>query len=87
MPLGPAHISVTSSTAFFFMPTKVSKFLLLCVDTRHLYFVFFFFYISLLVPWRRKWQPTLLFLPGKSHGWGSLVGYSSWGHKELDMTE
>ena len=47
MPLGPAHISVTSSTAFFFMPTKVSKFLLLCVDTRHLYFVFFFFlYLS-----------------------------------------
>ena len=26
-------------------------------------------------------------LPGKSHGWRSLVGYSSWGHKELDMTE
>ena len=46
MPLGPAHISVTSSTAFFFMPTKVSKFLLLCVDTRHLYFVFFFLYFS-----------------------------------------
>ena len=37
--------------------------------------------------WRRKWQPTPVFLPGKSHGWRSLVGYGPWGHKELDMTE
>ena len=28
------------------------------------------------IPWRRKWQPTLVSLPGKSHGWRSLVGYS-----------
>ena len=32
------------------------------------------------IPWRRKWQPTLVFLPGKSHGQRSLVGYSPWGH-------
>ncbi|KAB0377494.1 hypothetical protein FD755_011938, partial [Muntiacus reevesi] len=38
-------------------------------------------------PWRRKWQPTPLFLPGKSHGKRSLAGYSPWGHKELDTTE
>ena len=38
-------------------------------------------------PWRRKWQPTPVFLPGKSHGWRSLVGYSSWGRKESDTTE
>ena len=37
--------------------------------------------------WRRKWQPTPVFLPGKSHGWRNLVGYSPWGRKELDMTE
>ena len=37
--------------------------------------------------WRRKWQPTPVFLPGKSHGLRSLVGYSPWGRKELDMTE
>ena len=36
------------------------------------------------VSWRRKWQPTPVFLPGKSHGWRSLVGYSPWGRKELD---
>ena len=33
------------------------------------------------IPWRRKWQPTPAFLPGKSHGQRSLVGYSAWGHK------
>ena len=31
---------------------------------------------------RRSWQPTPVFLPGKSHGWRSLAGYSPWGHKE-----
>ena len=39
------------------------------------------------IPWRRKWQPTPVFLPGKSHGQRSLAGYSPWGLKELDMTE
>ena len=38
-------------------------------------------------PWRRKWQPAPVLLPGKSYGWRSLVGYSQWGHKELDVTE
>ena len=37
--------------------------------------------------WRRKWQPTPVFLPGKSHGQRSLVGYSPWGCKELDTIE
>ena len=35
------------------------------------------------IPWRRKWQPTPVFLPGKSCGWRSLSGYSPWGWKEL----
>ena len=30
------------------------------------------------IPWRRKWQPTPVFLPGKAHGQRSLVGYSPW---------
>ena len=38
-------------------------------------------------PWRRKWQPAPVFLPGKFHGHRSLVGYSPWGCKELDTTE
>ena len=33
------------------------------------------------IPWRRKWQPTQLFLPGESHGQRSLVGHSPWGHR------
>ena len=37
--------------------------------------------------WRRKWQPTLIFLPGKSRGQRNLVGYSPWGHKESVTTE
>ena len=39
------------------------------------------------INWRRKWEPTPVFLPGKSHGWRSLAGYSPWDHKESDMTE
>ena len=36
---------------------------------------------------RRQWQPTPVFLPGKSHGQRRLVGCSQWGHEELDKTE
>ena len=39
------------------------------------------------IPWRRKWKPTPVFLPGKSHGQWSLGGYNLWGCKELDVTE
>ena len=38
-------------------------------------------------PRRRKWQPTPVFLPGKSHGQRSLAGYSSWDHKAPGTTE
>ena len=36
---------------------------------------------------RRQWHPTPVLLPGKSHGWRSLVGWSPWGREESDMTE
>ena len=44
------------------------------------------------IPWRSRWQPTLVFLPGKSYGlisYGqrSLVGYGPWGPKESDTSE
>ena len=39
------------------------------------------------IPWRRKWQPIPVFLPGKSHGQRSLVGYSPQGCKVSDTTE
>ena len=39
------------------------------------------------IPWRRKWQPIPVFLPGKSQGQRNLVGYSPWGRTELDTAE
>ena len=39
------------------------------------------------IPWRREWLPTSVFLPGEFHGQRSLVGYSPWGCRGLDMTE
>ena len=39
------------------------------------------------IPWRRKWEPTPVFLPGKSHGQRSLACYSPGGCKESDTTE
>ena len=39
------------------------------------------------IPWRRKWHPTPVLLPGKFHGPKNLTGYSTWGLHELDTTE
>ena len=39
------------------------------------------------IPWRRKWQPTPVFLPAKSHGQRTLVGYRLWDLKDSDTTE
>ena len=39
------------------------------------------------IPWRRKWQPTPVILPGKFQGQRSPVGYSDWDGKESDTTE
>ena len=39
------------------------------------------------IPWKSKWQPTPVFLPGKSYGQRSLAGYSSWSCKDSDTTE
>ena len=45
------------------------------------------FSLSAFMHWRRKWQPTPVFLPGESHGRRSLVGCSPWGRTESDTTE
>ncbi|KAM7228287.1 hypothetical protein CapIbe_020741, partial [Capra ibex] len=39
------------------------------------------------IPWGRRWQPSQVFLPRKSHGQRILVSYSPWGCKQLDTTE
>ena len=51
-------------------------------DQFHFHFSLFTF-----MHWRRKWQPTPVLLPGKSHGRRSLLGYSPWGCEESDTTE
>ena len=43
--------------------------------------------LFIFMPWRRQWQPTPVPLPGRSHGWRSLVGCSPWGREESDTTE
>ena len=43
--------------------------------------------LSTFMHWRRKWQPTPVFLPGESQGRGSLVGCRLWGRTKLDTTE
>ena len=43
--------------------------------------------LFIFMHWRRKWQPTPVFLPGEPQGRGSLVGCRLWGHTESDMTE
>ena len=39
------------------------------------------------IPWRRAWQPKPVLLPGESHGWRSLVGYSPRSYRESERTE
>ena len=46
-----------------------------------------YFEFVLVGIWRRQWQPTPVLLPGKSHGWRSVVGCSPWGREKSDMTE
>ena len=43
--------------------------------------------LFMFMHWRRKWQPTPVFLPGESQGRGSLVGCCLWDRRELDTTE
>ena len=51
--------------------------------TERLHFLSLFTFMH----WRRKWQPTPVFLPGESQGQGSLVGCHLWGRTESDTTE
>ena len=45
------------------------------------------FTTTMIYNWRRRWYPTPVLLPGKSHGRRSLVGCSPWGRKDSDMSE
>ena len=53
-----------------------------------IFFTYWWLFIKLLWTYRRRqWHPTPVLLPGKSHGWRSLVGCSPWGRRESDTTE
>ena len=49
--------------------------------------LFIYLILATVGLWRRKWQPTPVFLPGEFYGPRSLVGYSPWGREESDTTE
>ena len=51
-----------------------------CIPCQHL---FSMFWIIVILGGRRRWRPTPVLLPGKSHGWRSLVGYSLWGSRRV----
>ena len=60
----------------------------MCSGKCHVHLFFLFLFVVHCTPfWRRQWHPTPVLLPGKSHGWRSLVGCSLWGHEESDTTE
>ena len=56
-------------------------------SNRHLVGSSYLLLLNQRLHWRRKWQPTPVFLPGESQGRGSLVGCRLWGRTELDTTE
>ena len=72
---GSFAASLPDSITLFFSPQATER-----TDRR----LFWFTYTSVQ---RRQWHPTPVLLPGKSHGWRSLVGCSPWGRKESDTTE
>jgi len=60
-------------------------------DQKEIFVLILFMLLDLIyiigISWRRRWQPTPVFLPGESQGWGSLVGCRLWGRTESDTTE
>ena len=75
----PPWTGLSCSTPFSFL-------MQMCAD-RYVHIPGFRFYMKVAYNWRRQWHPTPVLLPGKSHGWRSLVGCSPWGRQESDMTE
>ena len=67
--------------------THITEHIGQCLNCCFMLVLFIFLCVPLLSLRRRQWQPTPVFLPGKSHGRRSLVGCSPWGHKGSDTTE
>ena len=68
-------------SCFFYDPTDVKvRPLIITVIPFSMFIATPYILPSSLILWRRQWHPTPVLLPGKSHGWRSLVGCSPWGH-------
>ena len=83
--MAPHSRTLASKTPWMEEPGRLQSMGSLESDTTeqlHFHFSLFTF-----MHWRRKWQPTPVFLPGESQGWWSLVGCRLWGHTESDTTE
>ena len=78
-----SYISIIFQIIFHGLPSYLSQFARICLQCRRPKFNSWVGKI----PWRRKWQPTLGFLPGDFLGQRSLEGYSLWDGKDSDMTE
>ena len=82
----PTYICLFESNQSFWLHFKFkSYFKKSWIQIFEIFSDYLFIYSS--VYQRRQWHPTPVILPGKSHGWRSLVGCSPWGHKESDTTE
>ena len=79
--MAPHSSTLAWKTPWTEEPGRLQSMGSLRVQTRLSDFTFTFMH------WRRKWQPTPVFLPGESQGQGSLVGCRLWGHTESDTTE
>ena len=80
---GPSYAAPTLRTISLSSGNRDKKRLLTCDS----FFYFFFFINWRITALRRAWQPTPVCMPGGHHGQRDLVGYSPWGHTELDTTE
>ena len=77
-------------TSYFFLKFSIFRLSLLCLNliANEVYHILKNdLYVCAYIYRRRKWHPTPVLLPGKSHGWRSQVGCSPWGREESDTTE
>ena len=65
----------------------IASYSVLYIYTHTYIYIYIYTHTHIYISQRRQWHPTPVLLPGKSHGWMSLVGYRPWGRKELDTTE
>ena len=85
----PASLAFPSLADRFFTTSATWEARMYVYEVINIYvyiYIYIYIYIHILYQ-RRKWHPTPVLLPGKSHGRRSLVGYSPWGREKSDMTE